>query len=215
MNYRYIGLRLAQYQENERKNVSRGKISERILRVILNDPSGVLSIYDIAKKAESSYSWTYDFLQKLQAMHLIENTRVKDYKALFKLWFEIRKKPKKRDYQIRDALSVLKETNMKYALTTYQAENLINKYLFPSRIDLYVYKNDWNKWKNFLLDKGLVGGGNFRLLIDDDHIFYKSFKKDNFTVVSIPQLIVDLYIEGGVASEAADILIEKMVNTNV
>lgn len=206
---------LAHYQKNEGNIVPRGKISERILRVLLNDPNGVLTIYGIAKKAEASYSWTYDFLQKLQGMHLVENTRVKDYNALFKLWFEIRKKPKKRDYQIRDALSLLKDTNMKYALTTYQAENLVNKYLFPSRIDLYIYKKDWDKWQKFLLDKGLVGGGNFRLLIDDDHIFYKSFNKDKFNIVSIPQLIVDLYIEGGVASEAADMLLEKMVNINV
>lgn len=206
---------LAYYRKNEGNSVPRGKISERILRVLLNDPNGVLTIYGIAKKAEASYSWTYDFLQKLQVMHLVEKTRVKDYKTLFKLWFEIRKKPQKRDYQIRDALSILKDTNMKYALTTYQAENLVNKYLFPSRIDLYIYKNDLNKWQKYLLNKGLVGGGNFRLLVDDDHIFYKSFKKDKFNIVSIPQLIVDLYVEGGVASEAADILFEKMVNLNV
>jgi len=206
---------LANYQENVSNSLPRGKITERIVRVLLNDPNGVLTIYGIAKKAKASYSWTYDFLQKLQVMHLVENTKVKDYNALFELWVEIRKKPKKRDYQIRDALSLLKETNMKFALTTYQAENFVNKYLFPSRIDLYVYNKDFNKWQNFLLDKGLVGGGNFRLLIDDDHVFYKSFKTDNFNVVSIPQLIVDLYIEGGVASEAADILLRKMVSINV
>jgi hypothetical protein len=60
-----------------------------------------------------------------------------------------------------------------------------------------------------------MGPGNFRILIDDDHVFYKSININEFTVTSIPQLIVDLYIEGGVCGEAADNLVNRMVQNIV
>ena len=47
------------------------------------------------------------------------------------------------------------------------------------------------------------------------HVFYKSININEFTVTSIPQLIVDLYIEGGVCGEAADNLVNRMVQNIV
>ncbi len=65
-------------------------------------------------------------------------------------------------------------------------------------------------WHELLVQNGLVGKGNMRVLIGDDHIFYKSFKVDNLTLVSIPQIILDLYNEGNVCIEAGDMLLEKV-----
>jgi hypothetical protein len=58
--------------------------------------------------------------------------------------------------------------------------------------------------------EGLVGKGNLRLLIADEHVFYGAFKRQSLMVVSIPQLIVDLLEEGGVCIEAAEKLINKV-----
>jgi hypothetical protein len=41
-------------------------------------------------------------------------------------------------------------------------------------------------------------------------VFYNSFKRKDLDIVSIPQLIVDLFEEGGVCTEAAEKLLEKV-----
>ena len=110
----------------------------------------------------------------------------------------------------KNPLDLIQETNLQYALTTYQAENLVQHYLFPSRIDLYIKREDADKWHEELTVEGLVGKGNLRLLIADEHVFFGAFKRQNLTVVSIPQLIVDLLAEGGVCTEAAEKLINKV-----
>ena len=43
----------------------------------------------------------------------------------------------------------------------------------------------------------------------DNHVFYNSFVKNGLMIVSVPQLIVDLLVEGVVAVEAAEKLLEK------
>ena len=44
------------------------------------------------------------------------------------------------------------------------------------------------------------------MFLDDEHIFYHNIKKKNFRIVSIPQLILDLLREKGVAEEAGKML---------
>jgi hypothetical protein len=66
-----------------------------------------------------------------------------------------------------------------------------------------------DKWHEEITDEGLVGKGNLKLLISDEHVFYGAFKRQDLTVVSIPQLIIDLLQEGGVCTEAAEKLINK------
>jgi hypothetical protein len=112
---------------------------------------------------------------------------------------------------IRDPLELIRRTEFRYALTTYQAENLVQHYLFPSRTDLYVPPEEWMKWHDMIVAAGgLVGKGNFRLLFGDNHVFYKAFKRNELTVVSLPQLLVDLITEGGPCLEAAQLLLEKV-----
>jgi hypothetical protein len=50
-----------------------------------------------------------------------------------------------------------------------------------------------------------------RLLLADERFFYKAFEKNGLKIVSTPQLIIDLMIEGGVCVEAAELLINKIV----
>jgi len=187
----------------------RGKKKERILRVLLKQPDGSLSLYRIAKDADCSHVWVLKYLRQLQQKNLVEKTKVNDINGLFSYWKEINKYPLYREFNIQNPIDLLKKTKLPYALTTYYAENYVQKYLFPSRIDMYIKKQDAEQWKSVLTKQGLVGKGNMRLLIDDEHVFYCNIKKDGVRIVSIPQLILDLLREEGVGIEAAQMLMEK------
>lgn len=189
--------------------VKRGYVRERILRVLLNNRNEKLTKYRIVKLAKANISWVIEFLRKLEKQGLVEGTKVRDYRGLIIMWKSIRKDPDAREYMVRDILDLLKKTDLRYALTTYSAENLVQKYLFPSRTDFYILKKDQQSWHKMLSEKGLVGKGNVRVLITDEHVFYNSSVRDGLTVVSTPQLIVDLMTEGAVGGEAADMLLEK------
>ena len=188
----------------------RGTLRERIIRVLLVEPDGSLTKYELSKKAECSFPWVHEFLRKLEALDLVRGTTVKDYTGLLKHWLQVKTKPEKKEYMHKNPLSLIEKAKLLYALTTYQAENLVQHYLFPSRTDLYIRTSDAEEWHKLLTAEGLVGKGNVRLLITDPHVFYGSFKQQNLTVVCIPQLIVDLLEEGGVCTEAAEKLLEKV-----
>jgi len=188
----------------------RGKVRERIIRVVLNKPDGTLTKYKVAKEAGCGFPWVHEFLSKLEALGLIKGTKVTDYVGLVTYWLEVRTKPDKREYMHKSPLDLLKRTRLSYALTTYQAENMVQHYLFPSRTDLYIRAEDTQQWHENLARDGLVGKGNVRLLISDDHVFYGSFEQQGLKIVSLPQLIVDLLDEGGVCVEAAEKLLEKV-----
>jgi hypothetical protein len=142
---------------------------------------------------------------------MIRDTKVIDYTKLIYYWKGCKVTPAKREYMVRNPLEILHNTKLDYALTTYQAENLVQNYLFPSRVDFYIKPNDKEKWHRLLSKEGLVGKGNTRMLILDDHAFYGSFKTKGLNLVSVPQIIVDLLTEGGVCVEAAEKLLEKVL----
>ena len=188
----------------------RGRIRERIIRVLLNTPGGMFTKYRVAKEAGCSFSWVHEFLRNLEAMGLVNGTKVRDYKGLIGYWQKVKTKPDKKEYMHRDPFSLLTKTRLQYALTTYQAENLVQHYLFPSRIDLYIKEKDAERWHQLIARDGLVGKGNVRLLLADCHVFYGLFEQHGLKIVSLPQLIVDLFDEGGVCVEAAEKLLEKV-----
>ncbi len=189
----------------------RGKVRDRILRVLANNPSGNMSKYEIARQAGATYPWVREFFLKLEEMGLVKGPRVLDYPALLRYWQSVRIKYKYREYMFKEPVKLLKNNKLPYALTTYQGENLIQNYLFPSRVDVYIKEEDWKQWHDIISKKGLVGKGNLRLLLAEEHVFYKSFEKDGLKIVSTPQLIVDLMVEGGVCIEAAELLIQKVL----
>ena len=165
----------------------RGVKKERILRVLLKQPDGSLSIYRIAKEANCTHVWVLKYLRTLEQKNLVEKTKVKDIKELFYYWKEINKYPLYREYNIQNPVELLKKTKLKFALTTYYAEKYTQKYLFPSRVDIYIQKQDSEKWHTMLKKHGLVGKGNMRLLIEDEHVFYANIKKKGLRLVSTPQ----------------------------
>ena len=188
----------------------RGTLRERIIRILLNEPTGKLTMYRIAKEAECTFPWVHEFLQKLQTKGLVEKTTVKDYTGLVKYWLEVKTKPEKKEYMHKNPLNLLMRSRLQYALTTYQAENLVQHYLFPTRTDLYIKREDAENWHTLITQEGLIGKGNLRLLITDNHVFYHSIERRELKIVSLPQLIVDLLEEGGVCTQAAQELLKKV-----
>lgn len=192
--------------ETERKTPTKS----RVARILLNNPEGSLTKYRIAKLSKAGYSSIHRLLKQLEKKKLIEKTKVKDYRGLFEWWQSMQMRAEYRDYLIKDPLALLRSTKLEYGLTTYQAENHVQNYLFASRTDFYINSSDKLKWHKLLTSNGLVGRGNVRMLIGDDHVFYNYFKRDELSFVSIPQIIVDLLTEGSVCVEAAEMLIEKV-----
>ena len=47
---------------------------------------------------------------------------------------------------IQEPLKIIKNLKLDYAITTYFAENVIQKYIFPSRLDIYIKEEDLEKW---------------------------------------------------------------------
>lgn len=193
----------------------KGKKRERIIRVLLTHPDQTLTKYRIAKEAECSHVWVLKYLHKLEQRNLVTGTDITDVKGLFLYWLEINTIPVSRQYNVQNPLDLLDNTELHYALTTYYAENLVHDYLFPSRVDIYIEKNDLPRWHTMLTERGLAGKGNVRLLGDDHHVFYATKTVQGYRTVSIPQLILDLLREEGVAKEAAYMLMEKHYDATV
>lgn len=192
-----------------RKSGKRGFVRERIIRTLLNCPDGSLTKYRVAKSAEASYPWTHAFLREMERRGAVENTRVTDFRKLVLLLRKFRVAPERMEYMVQNPLGLLRSAKMEYALTTYAAENLTQRHLFPSRIDFYIDPKDRDEWHRVLSREGLVGKGNTRVLIGDARILCNSSEKDGLKVVSTPQLMVDLLEEGGPCAEAAGMLMER------
>ena len=188
----------------------RGDKRERILRVLLNSKEA-LSKNELSKRAECTRQWVILFLKELEKKKLIKDTTPTDRKKFLDYWISTAKKPKKfRSYMVRESLDVLKKSKLDYALTTYQAENIVQHYLFPSRIDIYIREEDLDRWHILMTKNGLYGKGNVRVMVADPHVMYGKRMIDGLSIVSIPQLIVDLTLEGGPCQEAAEILTKRM-----
>lgn len=192
------------------KTETRTAFKGRIARILLNSPGGNLSKYRVAKLAGCTYPWAHALIKKMNAGGLLDGTRTVDFEGLFSWWGRWQPPYKYRDYMIQDPLAALRGAGLQYALTTYRAENKIQNYLFPSRTDLYVKREDVVAWHKFLARHGLVGKGNVRILYGDDHAFYKSARVGGLTLASAPQIILDLYAAGGPCAEAAEMLAEKL-----
>jgi len=188
----------------------RGNKWERILRVLLNTKEA-LSKNELSKRSECTRQWVIRFLRVLEKEKLVNRTKVTDKRKLLEFWINLSKKKNKfRSYMIKEPLELLKKSRLDYALTTYQAENIMQHYLFPSRIDIYIREPDLDRWHVLMTKNGLYGKGNVRIIIADPHTMYGKRNIKGLSIVSLPQLIVDLTKEGGPCEEAAEMLIKNV-----
>lgn len=199
----------AMNDENERENKRYGAKVDRIYRILLNPRNGRKTWYSIAKEASVSYGWAYRVLKGLEERKMIKGQVLKRPRKVFELWLARPDPRRYREYHVKDPKKVLSEAGLDYALTGYFAENLLGQYLFPRLFEFYIKKEDALKWHRYLSKKGLVGRGNVRVLMDDEHVFYGRRKVDGWPIVCPQQVIIDLLREGAECVEAADLLIKR------
>ena len=192
-----------------RPDRERGYNKERIIRVLLNHTGEDLTKYRLAQLSETSEPWTRQYTARLEEQDLVEGTEVVAPARLYQAWLDQRIEPNQLKLSLQQPMDLIAETDLQYALTTYQAENLHQGFLFTSTTDFYIAPSEISDWLTVVEDAGLLGGGNTRMRVLDEHVFYNQQAADTFATVSIPQLILDLLAEGGPCEEAADKLIES------
>ncbi len=190
----------------------RGTRWERIIRVLLNRPDGSLTKYRVSKLAGTSIGWTMEYLGRLEEGGLVDRTRVLRYRDLLEHWADNASGSRHLDFHVRSPGEVLRSVEMAYALTTFIGENALNHYLFPTRWDLYIDGSDVQDWRDTLSRVGLVGKGNVRLLLHDEHAMYGRMRLGGLWIASPPQVMVDLRREGGVCGEAYEMMVERHVS---
>jgi hypothetical protein len=198
----------------EKPDRQRGYKKERLHRVLLNHPGGELSRYEITKRAKVSKGWAYDYFDQLESKGFLKDSKVTDSEGLYHHWLETRIEPNAVRISFQQPLSQIQEAGLEYALTTYEAEQVHQGFLFSSSTDLYVREDDIPTWLGIIEENGLIGGGNTEFRATDEHVFYNAQTVNGVTTVSIPQLIVDLLDEDGPAVEAANRLIETHHEVN-
>lgn len=214
---------------------------KRMLTLLLDPEYKLESKYRLAKDAGSTPTWAINVIKKLEKKELVKDRKVVNPKGLFELFHNLRpKKTISRSYSIYSLdnvdklIDLFKKSNKEYAFTTYIAENILQKHLFSHRTEAYIKKEDLEDWHKQLTAIGTYGGGNVRIIVSlNDELFNKKrihgkiagekffdakkgkHKKESEGpwLVNLPQLISDLYAEGGPAAEAADMLLEKLVKT--
>ena len=193
----------------ERPDRERGFNKERIIRVLLNHTGDDLTKYRLAQLSETSEPWTRQYTEQLEEQGLVDGTDVVAPAELYEVWLEQRIEPNRLQVSLQQPMDLLAATDLEYALTTYQAENLHQGLLFTSTTDFYITSAEIDDWLAVVEEKGLLGGGNTRIRVLDDHVFYNQQVVDGFSTVSIPQLILDLLAEGGPCEQAAEKLIDS------
>jgi len=193
----------------EEPSQKRGLGKERILRVLLTQNNREVTKYRVAQLADVTEEWCREYTTRLENQGLLQDTKVLKPCDLYREWQEIRIEPNQLTVSLQQPMQLLEETNLQYWLTTYQAENLRQGLLFPSTTDFYVSPGQTSEWLNVVEEKGLLGGGNTRIRVLDEHVFYNQQVIDGFSTVSVPQLILDLLDEGGPCTEAAEKLIQN------
>lgn len=193
----------------EKPKRKRGFKKERIIRVLLNYDGGEITKYRVAKLAEVSEPWCREYTERLESKGILQDTKILEAKALYEEWKKIRIDPNFLSVSLQSPMQVVRNTGLDYVLTTYQGENIIQGMLFPSVTDFYVKEEGIEDWLDLVKRKGVLGGGNTRLRAADEHVFFHQQKIEKFSIVSTPQLIIDLLEEGGPCEEAGISLTEK------
>lgn len=192
----------------EKPGRERGFNKERIIRVLLNHSGDELTKYRLAQLADASEPWTRQYTEKLEEKGLIKGTEVVAAGELYRVWLGQRIEPNQLEISLQQPMDLLADIDLRHALTTYQAENLHQGFLFTSTTDFFISPEEISDWLEIVEEKGFLGGGNTRIRVLDEHVFYNQQTVDGFSTVSIPQLILDLLAEGGPCEEAAEKLID-------
>ncbi len=200
---------------------------QKIIRVLVNLDNPI-SVRELSKLSKSSLGITSKIVNQLQETGYIVKTkgklRVTNKEMLVRAWgytvsiseipkvsFISAEKPK---YVVEKINNISGKSSLKYAFTLLSATELVNPYLYPDNVDLYINKNDLKEWEKLLVDQRIYPAekGNVTLYLVDESYFFDARKIDKFFVISLPQLFVDLFSKGGRYVESAEKIMEVMKN---
>lgn len=168
----------------------------------------------MAKAADVAYSWAYEVMKDLEGLHAARGLRITRADRAYGYWLRHHVQPLYSDYQVPDPVRLISDADLSHAITTYVADQAVQRYLFPRRYDVYIREEDAPAWHRRIMRGGFVGGGNLRLLLHDEDILETSEKRHGLRIVCLPQLILDLIVEGGVCTEAARLLFRRVYDAD-
>lgn len=202
---------------------------DRVLRTLMSSTARnlpraagtppITSLYSLAQQTGVSFPWVHQVAHDLAAQGFLElqpRLRIKDAPGLYAWWRENSSKPAIARFHAAEPMAVLQRAaavaGACYALTTYHAENKMQGHLFPRRVDAYIRVADLPAMRAALLGAGAqLGGSNLRLWMRDDHLPHEAIRGGTpvapLWYAPPAQVILDLYVEGGSAAEAADMLV--------
>ena len=165
-------------------------------------------------------SWVNEVLSELQANGWVDSNRplqVLDPHAVFAWWRQRRAPPRIHGFQAQDPKLLahqLAERGVHNAITTFYGENQHHGHLFPRRMDTYVRLDELPRAREIIIELGgQLGGTNFRLWTGDDAVVDDRQPGApgplRLDFAMVPQIILDLYLEGGSAAEAAALMVKK------
>lgn len=194
----------------ERRNIK----NVRIIKRLLERPDGSWTKYALAKQSGASQPFGVKVIRQLEEKGLVKGTRVTDMEGLARYGSGIGPGPLMVvEFYIPEPVEFLKKNTGEYAITTYFAENMVTHHLFPSRCDSYVTGQAFERLRMRVLEEGLVGGGNTRLMVPvDETVVDEAEVIRGVRTVTLGQLMLDLVREGGVCMEAFEMMVRRNVS---
>lgn len=195
---------------------------QRIIRVLLNAEN--LTVRKVAKEAGVSLGISVKNLNQLEKTGYLARKRgkleVKNFKKLLNAWayaISVRELEKtefigaeKPQYLIRKLALIAKKYKLEYAFTLFSGTELVCPYVTPNEVHLYMLENEKEKWEGALKKENIFPAekGNIICFLADKSYLYGKTENRDISVVSFPQLYVDLFSMGGRGEEAANELLK-------
>ena len=202
--------------------------ASRIVRILLIYPEREWSILNLSKEAGTGYGHTYRLVGTLLKMGLSRKTETNRVKPsnpgqLLTRWASYYDFALSNDVEayysmdrevdsFLERLSSADVGSSKYALTLHAGAALVEPYVRPANVHIYIDTKEKSKWEKRLELKLTELGGNIFLVKPyDEGIFYGVQEVRGLRVVSNVQLYVDLYNYPARGREAAEHLRKKVI----
>lgn len=92
-----------------------------------------------------------------------------EVEELYWKWQRTLIKSNQLEVSLQQPIQLLEDTDLKHSLTTYQAENLHQGFLFASTINFSVSPYQTEAWLHVIYEKGLLGDGNTWVRVLSEH----------------------------------------------
>ncbi len=192
----------------------------RVVRWLLIEPDRSWMLADMAQSTGLTLGFVSRTFKTLARDAYLDRTRganrVRDRDALLEAWAAAPAPDGNASERVATVsgpealMRMIRESTppTQYAITAEAAADRLAPFARFSRVELYV--DDASRWDATLGLTAVPRGGNLVLIkAVDAGVFDGSFEREGVTLVSRPQLYVDLMRRGGAAAEAAAFLRER------